>query len=117
MPCEYYEVDWLKTELHMMPRPELIQSMLDEENAPLAPWAVHSCLGDDNKIWCQVYRAPDKSGGFFCIKDFTETLLVAYASSNMAFLQALQHFSHMVSNSRYAADIFENADEYDDGNG
>ncbi len=115
MLCEYYTLHWDGTTLHMM-QDNSVQGVLDAEqpNSPTAPWAVHSCLGDDNKIWCEVYRAPEKSGGIFCVKDFNDTLIIAHAPTNMAFVHGMHSFANMVSTSRYAADIFENADDFDD---
>ncbi len=81
-----------------------------EDGTPPAPWEVHSNLGDDNKIWCQVYRIKGEPGGFFVLRDFDETLFVAHAKGNLGFVFALNTFSKIVSNYRYAIDIFENID-------
>ncbi len=78
---------------------------------PTTPWRVHSCLGDDNKVWCEVYRSPQHCGGIFVMRDFDEVLFMAHAQNNMAFVQALSEFAQIVSHPRYASDIFENADD------
>ncbi len=87
-----------------------------DSGTPPAPWELHSSLGDDANIWCEVYRIPNKPGAFFAMMDYEELLFVAHAQTNMAFTQALCEFSKMVTEPRYAADIFEDddSDDFDD---
>ncbi len=113
MLCEYYSIKWDSTVLRME-EDNTVKTLLNTENTPLNPWSIHSCLGDDNKVWCEVYRSAEKNGAIFCLKDFNETILVAHARTNLAFIHALQYFANIVSTSRYAADIFENMDDFDD---
>ncbi len=87
----------------------------DDDGTPPEPWAVHSSLGDDNKVWCQVYRIKGEPGGLFVLRDFDEVLFVAHARGNLGFVFGVDTFSKMVSNYRYAMDIFENIDvEFDE---
>ncbi len=113
MPCEFYELEWNGTSLQStsIAKDSL---KLDDNLTPAKPMTVHSCLGDDNKLWCEVYRAHKQSGGMFLVRDFDEVLMVANTNNNMSFLHGLDFFAKIVSNSRYAADIFENADVDDE---
>ncbi len=81
-----------------------------DDGTPPEPWAVHSSLGDDNKIWCQIYRIKGEPGGFFVLRDFDEVLFAAHAKGNLDFVFGVETFAKMVSNYRYAMDIFENID-------
>ncbi len=110
MPCEYYNIEWSGKCLDTTP---IMASAfaLNEDLTPAAPMEIHSCLGDDNKIWCEVYRVQGQSGGIFIVRDFDDTLIIAKADDNMSFLKSLDFFAKIVSNTRYAADIFENADD------
>ncbi len=112
MPCEFYSLTWCGKHLHTKP---INESDINFSKAltPAAPLQIHSCLGDDNKLWCEVYRAPGQSGGVFIMRDFDDALIVAKADDNMSFLRGLDFFAQIVSNSRYGADIFENADDED----
>ncbi len=112
MACEYYSLEWCGKRLHTKPIKESTLNF-SKDLVPAAPWQIHSCLGDDNKIWCEVYRAHGHSGGIFIVRDFDDALIVAQASDNMSFLRGLDFFAGIVSNSRYGADIFENADDTD----
>lgn len=113
MSCEYYTLEWDGKKLRMEEGRDAPLA-LDAEGRPAAPWETHSCLGDDNKVWCEVFRAPGIPGGVFVLRDFDEALLAAEARTNMGFLQGLDHFSRLVSNARYAADIFEHSDDEGD---
>lgn len=109
MSCEYYDLKWDSKRLRLEEAEK--KPHLDEEMRPDAPCQTHSCLGDDNKIWCEVFRTPGKPGGIFVLRDFDESLLVATAATNMDFVQGLDHFARLTSNIRYAADIFEHNDD------
>ncbi len=107
---EFYKIEWKGKQLEQ----ELTEKPCvncNDDGVPTPPWQVHSCLGDDSKIWCEVYRSPKKKGGVFVMRDFDDVLFVAYASTNMAFVQALNVYSEIVSQARYAADIFEAGDD------
>ncbi len=109
MSCEYYDLEWCGTRLHTKVA-DATSFNLNDDLKPAGP--IHSCLGDDNKIWCAVYR--EQSGGMFIIRDFDHVLLVARAKNNMTFLAGLNYFAGIVSNSRYGADIFEHNDDEDE---
>ena len=111
MSCEYYAAHWDGKKLRLE---EVEEAFLDAEGRPPAPWQVHSCLGDDNKIWCEVYRAPGECGGAFVLRDFDEVLLGVRTDRNLDFIQTLDHFARITSQARYAADIFEHNDDGDD---
>ncbi len=110
MHFEFYKLEWTGKRLEQI-LTEKSSIQCDDSGVPTPPWQVHSCLGDDSKIWCEVYRAPSQSGGVFVLRDFDDVLFVAHATSNMAFAQALSAYSEMVSHARYAADIFEAGDD------
>ncbi len=110
MPYECYTLEWTGKRLEQMPTEKVCQ-YCDASGKPTAPWQVHSCLGDDSKVWCEVYRDPKQKGGIFVMRDFDDVLFVAYANTNMAFVQALSAYAEMVSHARYAADIFEASDD------
>ncbi len=110
MSCEYYDLEWCGKRLQTKPANPATFN-LDDELKP--PMPIHSCLGDDNKIWCEVYRAQGQSGGFFILRDFDDVLMVAKAHDNIAFLAGLNFFAGIVSNSRYGADIFEHNEDED----
>ncbi len=107
---EFYQLEWTgkRLEQNKTDKPCV---HCEDCGTPSPPWQVHSCLGDDGKIWCEVYRDPKQSGGVFVMRDFDEVLFVAYASTNMAFLQGISAYGEMVSHVRYAADIFEAGDD------
>ena len=109
MSCEHYVIQWDSKRLRFEEAKAPL--FLDADNAPADPMQVHSCLGDDNKIWCEAYRAPGQPGGIFLLRDFDELLLTATAKSHMDFVQGLDHFARLTSNVRYAADIFEHNDD------
>ncbi len=110
MKTEFYNLIWTGKRLDrtLSESPSISYS---DTGIPTSPWQVHSCLGDDSKVWCEVYRSTQENGGVFVLRDFDEVLFVAHAATNMAFVQALSEFAQMVSHPRYASDIFENADE------
>ncbi len=110
MSCEYYKLEWCGKRLHTTST-TANSFDLDSDLKPKAPFAIHSCLGDDNKIWCTVYRAQGMGGGIFIMRDFDEVLIIAKAQDNMTFLSGLEFFAGIVSNSRYGADIFEHVDD------
>ncbi len=110
MSFEFYQLEWTGKRLEQ----NLIDKAsinFDDSGTPTPPWQVHSCLGDDSKIWCEVYRDPKQAGGVFVMRDFDDVLFVAHARSNMAFAQALGKYGEIVSHARYAADIFEAGDD------
>ena len=80
---------------------------------PGAPWETHARLGDDNRLWCEAFRAPGRPGGLFVLRDFDEILMVAAAETHLAFVSGLSRFARMTTYARYAADIFEHADDED----
>ncbi len=108
MPCEFYDLEWCGKRLHTKPA-DPTSFNLNKDHKPSVP--VHACLGDDNKIWCEVFRGQGQSGGFFILRDFDDTLIVARASDNITFLAGLNFFAGIVSNSRYSADIFEHNED------
>ncbi len=110
MHSEFYTISWTGKRLERI-LSESATISCSQNGIPISPWEVHSCLGDDSKVWCEVYRNKQEKGGVFVLRDFDEVLFVAHAASNMAFVQALSEFAQMVSHPRYASDIFENADE------
>ncbi len=110
MSMEFYNITWTGKRLERTPT-DALSVPCSSTGAPTSPWEVHSCLGDDSKVWCEVYRNTKENGGIFVLRDFDDVLFVAHAASNMAFVQALSEFAQMVSHPRYASDIFENADE------
>lgn len=113
MSCEYYTLKWDEKKLRLEEAKD--KPALDSDLRPIAPWQIHSCFGDDNKLWCEVFRTPGQSGGIFVLRDFDETLLIASAATNLDFVQGVDHFARITSNARYAADIFEhNDDDVDD---
>ncbi len=110
MSFETYKIEWTGKRLEQVPTDKCCVNCA-ADGTPTAPWQVHSCLGDDSKVWCEVYRDPKQTGGVFVLRDFDDILFVAYASTNMAFVQALSKYGEMVSHARYAADIFEASDD------
>ncbi len=110
MSFECYKIEWTGKRLEQVLTEKPCVNC-DDSGIPTAPWQVHSCLGDDSKVWCEVYRDPKQKGGIFVMRDFDDTLFVSYASTNMAFVQALSAYGEMVSHARYAADIFEAGDD------
>ena len=118
MPCETYlaKFDGQRLRLEKCRAEQLPCALPMAENAyiPGNPWLTHSRLGDDERVWCEVYRASGQAGGLFVLRDFDEVLLLALAETNLDFIETLGHFSHLTTYPRYAADIFEHSDEDDD---
>ncbi len=115
MKIEFYDLVWNGTQLERNLN-ENVNFKLDDENFPPDPWDIHSSLGDSENIWCTVYRIFEQPGGLFIMHGYDDLLFVAQAKTNMAFAQGLREFSQMVSDPRYAADIFEDieSDDLDD---
>ncbi len=113
MSHEFYTINWTGKELEYQLKASC-PITLDSEANPPKNWKEHLFLGRYGEVWCASYRNSKDAGGLFVMQDADEVLFIAQASTNMAFVQALSQFSQVVSNPRYAADIFDNADDDDD---
>ena len=71
-------------------------------------------LGDPELLHCAVCRREDGAGGCFLLEDGGGLLMAVVAESNLAYALGLGLFGPMVSEARYAADIFENGADDDD---
>lgn len=71
-------------------------------------------LGDPELLHCAVCRREEGSGGYFLLGDGGGLLMAVVAESNLAYALGLGLFGPMVSEARYAADIFENGADDDD---
>ncbi len=112
MSLEFYNLVWTGKRLEKS-LSDKAHIQCSDKGTPPSPWEVHTCIGDDGRLWCEVFRIPGRKGGFFVVRDFEELLLVAHAETNMAFAQVFSEFAQMVSHPRYAQDIFDNADDED----
>ena len=62
----------------------------------------------------ELCRREDGAGGCFLLEDGGGLLMAVVAESNLAYALGLGLFGPMVSEARYAADIFENGADDDD---
>lgn len=117
MSCEIYtmEYDGKRLRLERAKDAPLVPLPRPGENfAPGPPWQRHATLGDDERLWCEAWRTPNKSGGLFVLWDFDEPLLLTLAGSNLAFAEGVAYFSRMTTYARYAADVYMHSDEDDE---
>lgn len=71
-------------------------------------------LGDPELLHCVVCRRASGPGGCFLLEDGSGPLMAVVAESNLAYALGLGRFGRLVSDARYAADIFENGGDDDD---
>lgn len=71
-------------------------------------------LGDPDLLHCVVCRRADGPGGCFLLEDGSGPLMAVVAESNLAYTLGLGRFGRLVSDARYAADIFENGGDDDE---
>ncbi len=111
---ELYTLTYGPTGLQFTPRKDpALMAALEEDT--VAGYTVQTALGDDNLLDCLVMRKEEGAGGLFIIEDDMEALIAVVAETNLAYVEGLNHFAEMVAQARYAADIYENNDEDEDG--